>query len=89
MQNSIINQINDLDEQRQKLIDEARDKAMAQANEAIATLKELGIHYQIVAKNGKRVRQTQRRKRPPADQKPATPDTVIATDETNASILDM
>ncbi len=86
MQNSMINQIKDLEEQRQKLIDEARDKAMEQANDAIATLKELGIHYQIVAKNGKRTRQTQRRKRAPADQKPATPETV-ETPTTNMSTI--
>ncbi len=65
MQNSLITQIKDLEEKRQALIGEARDTAMQQANDAIATLKELGIHYQIVPKNSKRGRPPSVRQRQP------------------------
>lgn len=70
MENTVIDQIKDLEERKQKLIDEARDDAMTKAKEAIAILKELGIHYQIVAKHSKRAQRPARRK-PASEKKPA------------------
>ncbi len=63
MSNSVIDQIKDLEEQRQRLIDEAHDAAISQANQAIDTLKELGMDYQLIAKNGKRNSSKQKRAR--------------------------
>lgn len=46
---SVIEQLKKLDEQRAKLLDGAKQEALAKAESAIKELNELGFHYQLVA----------------------------------------
>ena len=45
---SAIEQIKKLEEQKQQLIDQAKEEALDQANAAITILKELGFNYSLV-----------------------------------------
>ncbi len=82
MTNPIIAQLKEIEAEQQELIDRAREDAMQQAKDAIETLKALGIHYQIVAKNSKRPIPTESRKRTRSKKqdKITTPDTNENTD---------
>lgn len=44
---SVLDQIKALDEQRNKLLADAKQEALGAANAAIATLKELGFNYSL------------------------------------------
>lgn len=46
-------QIRQLDEQKSKLIDDAKTKALKSANQAVAELGKLGFHYELKEGNGK------------------------------------
>ena len=46
---SVLDEIRKLDEQKIKLLGDAKKEALAQAREAIAALAELGFNYQLVA----------------------------------------
>lgn len=45
---SVLDQIRKLDEQKAALLQTAKEEALAQANAAIATLRELGFNYRVV-----------------------------------------
>lgn len=47
MANSAVEQIKKLDEQRRKLIDQAKHEALALAQEAVDALNELGYSYRL------------------------------------------
>lgn len=56
MANDVLTKLKKLDEEREKLLTEAHDEALAAANAAIASLNELGFTYQLV--EGSRARST-------------------------------
>ena len=45
---SVLDQLKALDEQREKLINDAKAEALAKAEEAVAALNELGFNYRLV-----------------------------------------
>lgn len=48
MPNAVLDQIRRLDEQKEKLLQDAKQEALAKANAAIGELNELGFNYRIV-----------------------------------------
>jgi len=57
---SILDQIRDLEKQKQQLLAQAKDDALKRAHAAIQELEELGFHYQLVERRTP-VRTTSRR----------------------------
>jgi hypothetical protein len=55
---NVLDQIRALEEQKQKLLNEAREAALANANAAIAELNELGFNYRLVDGSGTRTPST-------------------------------
>jgi hypothetical protein len=52
MANKVLDQLRKLDEQRQALLDEAKNSALANAQAAIAELNELGFNYRLTEGGG-------------------------------------
>ena len=50
MENTVIDQINQLEDEKQQLIGKAREEAMSTITRSLETLSELGYHYRLVAK---------------------------------------
>jgi vacuolar-type H+-ATPase subunit H len=50
MEDTVIDQINQLEDEKQQLIGKAREEAMATITRSLETLSELGYHYRLVAK---------------------------------------
>lgn len=47
---SVMDKIRELEEQKQQLLSDAKAEALKKANDAVAELKELGFHYEVVAR---------------------------------------
>lgn len=57
---SVLDQIRELDKQKNQLLAGAKQEAMNAANAAIATLSELGFHYKLVQSDGSAPTRAQR-----------------------------
>jgi len=62
MARNILTQLQELDQQRSKLLDGAKTEAMEKAQAAVAELNELGFNYQLVERGQRRPGSVESRK---------------------------
>lgn len=55
-QSSPLQQLRQLDRQREKILDEARQEALANAEKAVEALNDLGFHYRLAQESVRRVK---------------------------------